>query len=653
MKSTNKEQIETNTRKPKERRIEKSLKTIRARMKNGFNGMFKDFGSKFLTKRHLKLIFSSIIVGLLVGLGTAAFLYLIKFFSDILLNYPTSIYAPLIILMPAAGGLIVGVITYKISPESEGHGVSEVLESMALHGGRIRARVPLIKMITSAITIGSGGSAGYEGPMVHIGGGTGSTIGRLLKMDEAAVKILVVCGAAAGISAIFNAPLGGVFFGLEIVYGGVEAIALIPVVLSSFVSTAVAQGILGAEPLLKLRVFAILNPYEYLLFFALGVIFGLMSIFWIKIFHYISDRFQKLKAPKYIKPGIGGLMLGFIIFFFPQIIGGGYEVINRELVVPISLVLLLTLGLLKIIGTSITLGSGGSGGAFAPMLFIGAMFGGAYGLSLQWLLFSNTYGSLTPILPYLASLMGSWVRYLSPAIAFEPMAYALVGMAALIAAAARAPLTGIVLVTEISKDYSMILPLMLACITAYLVSRLIMRGDLYTENLLKKGIDLVEERRADLLDRVRVGDVMSKPMVVSSDMKVFQVLEMICKYHHHGYPVVDNDNLIGIIDSDTVDREMAENHEMRRVGEIVNKNVVTVFPDETLHQALDKMLENKTDRLVVVDRKNKNIVGIITRTDILEVHEIKLIMKYGKGAIRDKLQKIARIDEEYREEMEI
>ncbi|MGQ9720428.1 MAG: chloride channel protein [Candidatus Jordarchaeum sp.] len=616
--------------------------------------MFKDFGSRFLTRRHLKLILASIVVGALGGISATVFLFLINFVSDILLSYPTSIWAPLIIVMPALGGFMVAFITYKFAPESEGHGVTEVMEAIARTGGRIRARIPVVKMITSALTIGSGGSAGYEGPMVQISGGTGSIIGRLFKLDESSVKILVVCGAAAGISAIFKSPLGGVFFGLEIVYGGVEAVALVPVVLSSFISTAIAQGVLGTQPLLELRTFAFVSPYEYILFFILGLSFGLLSIFWIKIFHYVSERFKRLTVPKYLKPGIGGLMVGFIIFFFPQIIGGGYEVIDRLLIIPVTIILLLILGLLKIIGTSITLGSGGSGGAFAPMLFIGAMFGGAYGVALQWLLYGNALGPFTPLLPYIVNWINPLWRYISPALAFDPMAYALVGMAALIASAARAPLTGIVLVTEITADYNMILPLMIACITAYLISRFIMRGDLYTETLLKKGIDIVEERRADILDRVRVGDVMSKPKVVSSNMQLFQVLEMMLEHRFHGFPVMDDGTLIGVIDADTIEREVLNQHETKKVGEVVNRNIVTINPEETLHQALDRMLENKTDRLIVVDPKNpKSIIGILTRTDILQVHEIRLIMEHGVGELKEKLQKIARIDQEFREEMEI
>lgn len=632
----------------------KDVRSYFSLLKKRSDEMIRGFGSEFLTLMHLKLIVASIVLGVLGGISAAAFLFLINFFSDILLSYPTSIWQPIIILMPALGGLIVAVIIYKVSPESEGHGVSEVMESIARAGGRIRARVPVVKMIISAITIGSGGSAGDEGPIVQIVGGEGSVIGRLFKLDDHGVKILVVAGAAAGISAIFRAPLGGVFFGLEIIYGGMEAIALVPVVLSSFAATAVAQGILGAEPLLKLRAFPLVNPYEYLLFFALGLAFGLLSIFWIKIFHYISGLFRRLTISNYLKPGIGGLLVGFIIFFFPQIIGGGYNVIDKLLFIPVTIILFLIYGSLKIVGTSITLGSGGSGGAFAPMLFIGAMFGGAYGVALQWLLYGNIIGPLTPLLPYIGDLINPFARYISPALAFEPTAYALVGMAALIASGARAPLTGIVLVTEITQDYNMVLPLMVASITAYFVSRFIMRGDLYTQPLLKKGIDMGEERHADLLDRVRVGDVMSKPMVVPSDMQIFQVLEMIGKYHYHGYPVIENGTLIGIIDSDTVDREMAEKHETKKVREVVSRNIVKIFPEDTLHHALDKMLDNKTDRLVVVDPKNpNNMIGILTRTDILEVHEVKMLMQHREGELKEKLEKIARIERKFREEKEI
>nr|MDO8081106.1 chloride channel protein [Candidatus Freyarchaeota archaeon] len=292
MKKTRKKKNGANLEKKRSRRRgSRTPKKFISDSINHFNVFFKEFHSTFLTRRHLKLIIASIVVGALGGVGAAAFLFLIDFFTNFLLSYPTNFWAPIIILVPAIGGLIVALITYKLAPESEGHGVSEVMESIARKRGRIRARVPIVKMVTSAITIGSGGSAGAEGPIVQIVGGAGSVVGRLFKMDDESVKLLVVCGAAAGISAIFKAPLGGVFFGLEIVYGGMEAIALVPVVLSSFVATIIGQGILGTEPLLRLRIFTVVNPFEYLLFFALGVAFGLLSIFWIKIFHYISERF--------------------------------------------------------------------------------------------------------------------------------------------------------------------------------------------------------------------------------------------------------------------------------------------------------------------------------------------------------------------------
>jgi CIC family chloride channel protein len=583
--------------------------------------------------------------------GGAAFIYLINFFTEVFTYYSNYFWAPIIILAPALGGLIVAFIAYRFAPESGGHGVSEVMESIAREDGRIRARVPIVKMIVSAITIGSGGSAGDEGPIVQIVGGTGSVVGRIFKMDDYSVKLLVVCGAAAGISAVFKAPLGGVFFGLEIVYGGLETILLVPILLSSVVATAVSQEILGTETLFHFGTFVIVNPYEYLLFFALGVAFGLLSIFWIKIFHYISGLFQRLKVSKYLRPGIGGLMVGFVIFFFPQIMGEGYQGINALPVIALSLALLLTLGLLKIIGTSITLGSGGSGGAFAPTLFIGAMFGGAYGAALQWLLYGKMFGPLTPFLTYVAGLIGPISQYLSPAFTFEPLAYALVGMGALVASATRAPLTGIVLITEATRDYTMIPPLIIACITAYLVSRLIMKGSLYTEPLLKKGIDMAEERRANIIYRVRVKDVMSKPRVITSDTQISQAVEMMSKDYHHGFPVLDNGTLVGIIDSGTVLREVAEKHGRKKVGEVVNKNVVTVFPEEYLYQALDKMIENETDELIVVDRNDlKSIIGVLTGTDILQVREIKLIMERGTGNLKKKLQKITKINREYRAE---
>ncbi len=628
-------------------RIELSIKKFLSRSVSEWREDLKKFFHELIRVRILIVLLASVI-GVVGGISAVTFRLMTEIFNQWFTAIPDYLGWPFIILMPTLGGLLAGVLITRFASEAKGHGVPEVMEAVALKEGEIRIRVPFVKMLASALSIGSGGSAGSEGPIAQISAGFGSIFGKIFKLNGRYTKLLVVCGVAAGISATFNAPIGGVLFGLEIIYGGIEAIAVIPVVLSSVVATAVSRIILGGEAIMKLTPFTLSNSWELIFFLILGLFLGLVGTFWIKIFYWIEDLFDRIKVSPYIKPMIGGLMVGLIIIVFPQVMGGGYRVMESAFAGAIGFILLLTLGLLKMLTTSFTLGSGGSGGVYAPSLFIGAMFGGAFGLAIQFLLFGRIMGPFEPVFSYLGSILGPLGPALHPYFGFHPMAYALVGMAALFAAAGRCPLTVIVMVMEMTNDYYLILPLMIACAASYILSRAIMKDDIYTLKIRRRGIDYAAKRRGDLLDVTKVGDVMvTNVTTVTPNMTVFQVLELMEKQHHMGYPILDEGKLVGVIDIAEVTEEILEKKGEEMVGKIPIKEYMTIGPDESVHAALDKMVQYGVDRLIVVDpRDESKMLGLITRTDILYLHEVKFLMKQKRDALRKKLLKIAKLAEE-------
>ncbi len=628
-------------------RIKFSFRKIFSRNLSEWKKDFKTFSHELIRVRILVIVLSGII-GIIGGVSAVAFRYLTDIFVDWFATIPDYLGWPFIVFMPALGGLLVGGLVTRYASEARGSGMPEVMEAVALREGKIRARVPFVKMLASALTIGSGGSAGVEGPIAHISAGLSSIFGSRFKLNGRYTRLLVVCGVAAGISALFNAPIGGVLFALEVIYGGIEAIAVIPVVLSSVVATAVSRVVLGEQSILQLTPFVLSNSWELVFFLILGLLLAVLSVFWVKIFYWISDIFDRIKVSPYFKPVLGGLGVGLVIVVFPQVMGGGYQVMEQVFAGGIGLGLLLILGLLKMITTPLTLGSGGSGGVFAPSLFIGAMFGGAFGLAIHFLLFGRILGPFEPVFAYLDSTLGALGPPLHPYFGFNPMAYALVGSAALFAAAGRAPLTVIVMIFEMTYDYYLILPLMIACAASYILSRVIMREDIYTMKLRRRGIDFIAKRRGDVLDYTKVKDIMvTDVMTVNINMTVFQVLELMEKYHHMGFPVVEDGKLVGVIDFNDVTEEMLDRKGEDLVRDVAIRDYVTIGPDETVHAALDKMIQHGVDRLIVVDPNDElKMIGLITRTDILYLHEVKYVMKEKRDKLKEKLAKIAELAED-------
>ena len=549
------------------------------------------------------------LAGFVGGLGAIVFRLMIKanswFFMDLLIKKASFITIhglnPLYIIPPALGGLIIAPFVFKYAPETRGHGVPEVMEAVALKGGEIRKRVSALKIIVSSITIGSGGSAGREGPIAQIGSSFGSLLGDLFNLDVMQKRLLVVCGLAGGIAGTFNAPLGGMLFGLEVLYRGIGLYNAIPVALASVIGASTMAGLYTPKPSFIAPPTLTFTHYSELFwYFIQGLIFGLIAVAWVKLFYLIEDAFEKQRMPPLLKPGIGGLITGFLGMFFPMygIMGVGYEGINKALLGEFGITLLIILGIFKMISTASTIGSGGSGGVFAPSLFVGGMFGAAYGLLLSKLTF---------------------------AVIQHPLTYSLSGMAAIFAAAAQAPLTVIIMIPEMSRDYSLLPPLIVTSTTSFLVSYLFLKGSsIYTLKLEKKGIN-IKIGSAMVLDHVKVDEIMTKNVItVKPEMSLYQLELLIDETKHHGFPVVDQGMVVAVVTSDDLSRIPYDKRRGMKVRDIMSRGkVIVVSQDETVQEAVDKMYEKKIDRVIVVDRDNPNkVIGILTHTDVIRAYEV-------------------------------
>ena len=329
------------------------------------------------------LIFS-VFVGLGGGFGAVFFRWLIALFKNLFFEKGGELFSFMgnyhIILLPALGGLVVGPLIYFFAKEAKGHGVPEVMLAVFTGGGKIRPRVAAIKALASSICIGSGGSVGREGPIIQIGSALGSSLGQLFKLTEEKTRTLVACGAAAGIAATFNSPLGGIFFALEVILREYGLRNFSSVVLSSVTATVVSRRFLGNHPAFATPPFGIYGMTDFLYYLVFGLFTAVIAWLFIKVLYKSEDLFNSIKMPEYFKPVLGGIGIGIIGLYFPQIFGVGYETIESAMKGELVLGILIALIFLKIIATSLTLGSGGSGGIFAPSLYMGAVLGEAFGI---------------------------------------------------------------------------------------------------------------------------------------------------------------------------------------------------------------------------------------------------------------------------------
>jgi CIC family chloride channel protein len=557
------------------------------------------------------LIATALIVGLGGGLGAVVFRWLISSFThiffDVMRNWLSFMGPAYVIIVPSIGGLFFGPMIYFFAREAKGHGVPEVMEAVALRGGRIRPVVVVVKALASSLCIGSGGSVGREGPIVQIGAALGSTLGQLLNLSDARIRNLVACGAAAGIAATFNSPIAGVIFALEVILGEFSVSHFSTVVISSVTASVVGRIAFGDIPAFTSLQYSLVNPWELLLYVLLGAMAGLVAVAFVWTLYRCEDLFDAWRFPDYVKPVMGGVLIGVAGFYFPQVFGVGYPAIEDAL---LGKMLLGTMGLLvlvKVLATSLTIGSGGSGGVFAPSLFVGAMLGGTF---------------------------GTVVHQMLPGITAAPGAYALVGMAAVFAGAAHAPITAIIILFEMTNDYRIILPLMLATVISTLLSQRLNRESIYTLKLSRRGVRLEHGRDMDVMGTVRVDEVMVRqPATVPVGLPVARLAGEFIRTGRHGFAVLNEDgSLYGMVSLEDYRRVIDGGGQALAdrllVRDIATCDVVSVFPDESVGTALRRMAPRDLSRLPVVARETpRRLLGVVRRNDIVRAYEVGAVRR--------------------------
>ena len=543
------------------------------------------------------------LLGFLAGFASTFFRWMIEFFESIfsvkgfsLAGIPPQTYPFLLPLMPMLGGLFIGLICKYFPNAVKENGVHKVMYAVALNDGKVRKRTIASCAVTSSITIGSGGSAGREGPTVQIGAAVGSTIGQLLHLSTERMRVLIGCGAAAGIAASFNAPLAGVLFALEIILGDFAIHTFSPIIIASVIGTVTGRALEGNEVTFNVPVHELVHPTEIIFYLALGMLCGIVARLFTFMYFYIQQVFEeKLKTADIYKPAIGGLIVGMISIFMPQILGNGYDVMEQALTGQMFWGLAFLLVFMKIICTSITLGSGGMGGVFAPSLFIGAMVGTAFGSS---------------------------VHFIFPTLSASAETYSVVGMGAVAGAVMQAPLTNILMLFELTNDYTLILPIMATCIAASYTYQRFTKHSIYMQNLLNKGINIRHGREASIMNSIKVQDVMSTDITtIAQEMPFRKILETISYSKNFYFPVLDNKgDMTGILSFSDIREVIFEEQlgDLLVAGELANPKVISLTPQQNLNEAMEIFSQLDVDQLPVVRSEDKlKVIGMLTRSEMM------------------------------------
>ena len=574
--------------------------------------------------RMVLVSFLAAVIGLLAGVVAFVLYKLIGLFTNLFFfhHWSTAFVSPRfshlgywIILIPVLGGIVVGFMAKYGSDKIKGHGIPEAMEAVLINRSRIQPRVAFLKPISAAIAIGTGGPFGAEGPIIQTGGALGSLVGQFLHTTASERKVLLACGAAAGMSATFNTPIAGVILAIELLLFEFKSRSFIPLVIASTLATAVHMQLLGAGPMFAVNPVDFGIPHALPFYLVLGVICGLAAVGFSKLLYWVEDLFEHLPVDELWWPAIGALGLGIIGYFVPRVLGVGYDTIGDILNGNLVLKVLLVVMVAKAVALVISLGSGTSGGLLAPMFMSSAALGGAFAMG------ANT---------------------VFPSAGLAPGAFALVAMGAVFGAASRATFSFIIFAFEITRDYNSVLPLMLVSVIADGIAMLLMpKASIMTEKLARRGLRIHQDYEADVLQQMSVADTMDKDIPsIPAEMTIAEVAEGISRrdprfVNHQAMLVLDNGGkLAGIMTRGDVFRAMdADGQGQTRVLDAASKNVIVTYPDEVLHEATAKMLRNNIGRLPVVDRSDpKKVVGYLGRHSILAARMHQLDAEHVREA---------------------
>jgi len=540
----------------------------------------------------------SLLIGALTGLAVVGFILATERLGMRL--YPVESAAWRRVLIPIAGSLAMGFLLYRYFPYARGSGVPQTKAALFANDGFISLRTVLGKFFCTATTLACGIPLGREGPSVQVGAGIASVLGRFLGLRPEKVKALIPVGAAAAIAAAFNTPMAAVLFSLEEVMGDMHAPVLGSVVLASATSWAVMRMILGNSPLFQVPQYTLVHPIEFALYALLGIAGGFLSVAFTRMLLTMRSFFQRLpKNTRWAHPVAGGLIVGLMGWLVPQVLGVGYTYVGSALNGTLALKLMLLLIALKLIGVTVSYSSGNAGGIFGPSLFLGAMLGGA---------------------------LGTVAHGLFPAYTANPGAYALVGMGALFAGIVRAPMTSVLMIFEMTRDYTVIVPLMIANLTSLFISRRFQKEPIYEALAHQDGIHLPSPSTLHGTSERTVAQVMqTAPQVLNAWMCVQDAVQQTRLNRLHTWPVADGKFFLGLVSRETLECALIDGRRELPLKDLVQCSLVPhLHADHALHTAMERMSAYRLDALPVIHRANLHkLEGMVTLQDVLEAYGIK------------------------------
>jgi CIC family chloride channel protein len=569
---------------------------------------------KFLPGENSLMVIIASAIGLTAGLANIVFRSVTEFVHEMIFVPGEAIvqqggwHILLLPLIPMTGMVLLIPLSLMFPGKVNGYGFTKFLKKVNLEGGVVKFRNVIIKIVSTALTIGTGGSAGVEGPIAQVGGGLGSQFGQFFRVSGARMKVYIAAGCAGGVGAMFNAPIAGVFFASEIVLlGTYEISSFSALVISSAMATVISRAYYGESPAFPIPDYHLVNPLvEIPLYILMGIIIGVIAVIHIRIFYAVRDRFAGINMHPQLKPIYGAFLVGSLAIFFPQIMGDGYHYIENVLSGHGLISVMLALILMKIVATAITLGSGGAGGVFAPALFIGAVIGGVFG------------GVAHDILP---------------AYTANPGAYAAVGIGAFLAASTHAPVTAIFLLFEMTGNYLIIIPIMLSSIIGTVVASKLNPDSIDTVDFTREGIDIHEGMEMAIMKSIKVGAVMSEDVdFISEKANINQLMDIFRMADRSFYfPVIDESGrMTGIISMQDV-KWIIHDEEQRMeaiVGNVCSRKVLVITPEDNLHTAMTIFDLKGIEEIPVVEATdNRWVVGMLRRRDVLARYNREIVTR--------------------------